>query len=122
MTEKDPKVGRWRHFRASLARQSRGRGKDTIAIAVLTVIAIVMTLWIFTQQKASLPSWAPVVGEDFAHLTAEFSDAQAVTPGQGQAVVIAGIQVGRISSVELDDGRAVVGLELIHPNAAFCLL
>jgi phospholipid/cholesterol/gamma-HCH transport system substrate-binding protein len=128
VSEKDPKVSRWRHFRASLSRQARGRGKDTIAIAVLTVAAIVMTLWIFTQQKASLPSWAPLVGEDFAHLTAEFSNAQAVTPGQGQAVVIAGIQVGRISSVELEEGHAVVGmdvepkyLELIHRNANLLL-
>jgi phospholipid/cholesterol/gamma-HCH transport system substrate-binding protein len=128
MTEPTPKVSRWKHFRASLSRQSRGRGKDTIAIVILTVAAIVMTLWIFTQQKASLPSWAPLVGEDFAHLTADFSNAQAVTPGQGQAVVIAGIQVGKISSVELEDGHAVVGLdvdpkylELIHPNATLLL-
>ncbi|HEU4906692.1 MAG TPA: MlaD family protein [Solirubrobacterales bacterium] len=128
MTERDPNVSRWQHFRASLARQSRGRGKDPIAIAILTTVAIVMTLWIFTQQKASLPSWAPFVGEDFATLTAEFSNAQAVTPGQGQAVVIAGIQVGRISSVELEDGHAVVGLDvdpdylkLIHPDASLLL-
>ena len=128
MTEKDPKVSRIRHFRASLSRQSRGRGKDTIAIVILTVLAIVMTLWIFTQQKASLPSWAPLVGEDFAHLTADFSSAQAVTPGQGQAVVIAGIQVGKISSVDLEDGHAVVGmdiepkyLQIIHPNATLLL-
>ena len=87
-----------------------------------------MTLWIFTQQKASLPSWAPFVGEDFVHLTADFSDAQAVTPGQGQAVVIAGIQVGKINSVDLEDGHAVVGmdiepkyLELIHPDATLLL-
>lgn len=128
MSEETPKVGRWRHFRASLSRQGRGRGKDSIAIVVLTVAAIVMTLWIFTQQKASLPSWAPLVGEDFAHLTADFSSAQAVTPGQGQAVVIAGIQVGKISSVDLEDGHAVVGmdiepkyLQLIHPNATLLL-
>jgi phospholipid/cholesterol/gamma-HCH transport system substrate-binding protein len=128
MSEQTPKVGRWRHLRASLARQSRGRGKDTIAIAVLTTIAIVMTLWIFTQQKASLPSWAPFVGEDFINLTADFSNAQAVTPGQGQAVVIAGIQVGKISSVDLEDGHAVVGMdiepkyiELIHPDATLLL-
>lgn len=128
MTDREPKVSRWRHFRASLSRQSRGRGKDTIAIAILTVVAIVMTLWIFTQQKASLPSWAPLVGEDFAHLTADFSNAQAVTPGQGQAVVIAGIQVGKISSVDLEDGHAVVGmdvepkyLKLIHPDATLLL-
>lgn len=128
MTEQTPKVSRWRHFRTSLARQSRGRGKDSIAIAVLTVAAITMTLWIFTQQKASLPSWAPFVGEDFAQLTADFSNAQAVTPGQGQAVVIAGIQVGKISSVDLEEGHAVVGmdiepkyLELIHPDATLLL-
>jgi phospholipid/cholesterol/gamma-HCH transport system substrate-binding protein len=128
MTERDPNVSRWRHFRTSLSRQSRGRGKDTIAIVVLSLIAIVMTLWIFTQQKASLPSWAPLVGEDFVHLTADFSNAQAVTPGQGQAVVIAGIQVGKISSVDLEDGHAVVGMDiepkyidLIHPDANLLL-
>ena len=116
------------HFRAALARQARGRGKDTIAIVVLTLTAIVMTLWIFTQQKASLPSWAPLVGEDFVHSTADFSNAQAVTPGQGQAVVIAGIQVGKIYSVDLEDGHAVVGMEiepkylkLIHPDATLLL-
>lgn len=121
-------VGRWGRFRASLSRQARGRGKDTIAIAILAVAAIAMTLWIFTQQKATLPSWAPFVGEDFVHLTAEFSDAQAVTPGQGQAVVIAGIQVGKITSVDLEDGHAVVGMDvepeyqdLIHPDATLLL-
>lgn len=128
MSGREQGVSRLKHFRASLSRQARGRGKDTIAIIVLTLIAIVMTLWIFTQQKASLPSWAPLVGEDFAHLTADFSNAQAVTPGQGQAVVIAGIQVGKISSVDLEEGHAVVGmdvepkyLKLIHPDASLLL-
>jgi phospholipid/cholesterol/gamma-HCH transport system substrate-binding protein len=128
MTEREPGASRWKHFRAALSRQARGRGKDTIAIVLLTVIAIAMTLWIFTQQKAALPSWAPFVGEDFAPLTADFSNAQAVTPGQGQAVVIAGIQVGKISSVDLEDGHAVVGmdvepkyLKLIHPDATLLL-
>ncbi len=121
-------MSRWTHFRASLSRQSRGRGKDTIAIAVLAALGIVMTLWIFTQQKASLPSWAPLVGEDFAHVTGEFTTAQAVTPGQGQAVDIAGIQVGKVTSVALEDGHAVVGMDiepqymkLIHPDATLLL-
>jgi phospholipid/cholesterol/gamma-HCH transport system substrate-binding protein len=128
MTEREPHVSRWRHFRASLARQSRGRGKDTIAIAVLALAGIVMTLWIFTQQNASLPAWVPFAGEEFEHVTADFSDAQAVTPGQGQAVVIAGIQVGKIDSVDLEGGHAVVGMEiepkymqLIHPDATLLL-
>ena len=121
-------MSRWSYFRSSLTRQARGRSKDTIAIIVLIAIGIVMTLWIFTQQKASLPSWVPVVGEEFAHVTGEFTTAQAVTPGQGQAVDIAGIQIGKVTSVDLEDGHAVVGmdiepkyLELIHPDASLLL-
>ncbi|MGH2975829.1 MAG: MlaD family protein [Solirubrobacterales bacterium] len=121
-------MSRWSHFRASLSRQSRGRSKDTIAIAVLAALGIVMTLWIFTQQKASLPSWVPFVGEEFVQISGEFSTAQAVTPGQGQAVDVAGIQIGKVTSVDLEDGHAVVGmeiepkyLELIHPDATLLL-
>ncbi|HKT84075.1 MAG TPA: MlaD family protein, partial [Solirubrobacterales bacterium] len=121
-------MSRWSHFRSGLSRQARGRSKDTIAIFVLIAVGVVMTLWIFTQQKASLPSWVPVVGEEFAHVTGEFTTAQAVTPGQGQAVDIAGIQIGKVTSVDLEDGHAVVGmdiepkyLELIHPNATLLL-
>jgi phospholipid/cholesterol/gamma-HCH transport system substrate-binding protein len=121
-------VNRWTHFRAWLSRQARGHRKDTIAIVVLAVAGIVMMLGIFTQQKASLPSWLPVVGEEFDHISAQFSTAQAVTPGQGQAVDIAGIQVGKVTSVDLEDGHAVVGMDiepkymkLIHPDASFLL-
>jgi phospholipid/cholesterol/gamma-HCH transport system substrate-binding protein len=128
MSPQAPVTSRWRRFRASLGRQARGRGKDTIAIAVLTVAAVVLTLWIFTQQKAALPSWTPLVGESFAHLTGEFTSAQAVTPGQGQAVDIAGVQVGQVASVDLEEGHAVVGmnvqpkyLKLIHPDATLLL-
>jgi phospholipid/cholesterol/gamma-HCH transport system substrate-binding protein len=121
-------MSRWTTFRASLSRQSRGRSKDTIAIIVLAAVGVVMTLWIFTQQKASLPNWVPVVGEEFDHITGDFTTAQAVTPGQGQAVDIAGIQIGKVTSVDLEDGHAVVGMdiepkymELIHPNANLLL-
>jgi phospholipid/cholesterol/gamma-HCH transport system substrate-binding protein len=128
MTERSPETSRWRHFITSLRRQARGRGKDTIAIVVLALAGIVMMLGIFIQQKASLPSWIPFVGEEFAHITGEFTTAQAVTPGQGQAVDIAGIQVGKVTSVELVDGHAVVGMDiepkymqLIHHNASLLL-
>jgi phospholipid/cholesterol/gamma-HCH transport system substrate-binding protein len=128
VSEQAPKVNRWRHFRAWLSRQARGHRKDTVAIIVLAVAGIVMMLGIFTQQKASLPSWLPVVGEEFEHITAEFSTAQAVTPGQGQSVDIAGIQIGKVTSVDLEDGHAVVGMDivpeymkLIHPDASFLL-
>lgn len=128
MTGPESGVGRWTHFRAWLSRQARGHRKDTIAIFVLAVAGIAMMLGIFTQQKASLPAWLPVVGEEFDHISAEFSTAQAVTPGQGQAVDIAGIQIGKVVSVDLENGHAVVGMdiepkymELIHPDASFLL-
>lgn len=128
MSEPTGKVSRWTHFRAWLSRQARGHRKDTIAIVVLAIAGIAMMLGIFTQQKASLPAWLPVVGEEFDHISAEFSTAQAVTPGQGQQVVVAGIQIGKVTSVDLEDGHAVVGMDiepeymqLIHPNAKFQL-
>jgi phospholipid/cholesterol/gamma-HCH transport system substrate-binding protein len=128
MSGREPGVSRWTHFRAWLSRQVRGRRKDTIAIFVLAIAGIVMMLGIFTQQKAALPGWLPVVGEEFDNITAEFATAQAVTAGQGQSVNIAGIEVGKVESVELEEGHAVVGMkiepeymELIHPNAEFLL-
>jgi phospholipid/cholesterol/gamma-HCH transport system substrate-binding protein len=128
MSEPVEKTSRSKHFRAWLSRQARGHRKDTIAIVVLAIAGLVMMLGIFTQQKASLPSWLPVVGEEFEHISAQFSTAQAVTPGQGQSVDIAGVQIGKVASVDLEDGHAVVGMdiepkymELIHPNATFLL-
>jgi phospholipid/cholesterol/gamma-HCH transport system substrate-binding protein len=119
---------RWRRFRNSLSRQSRGRSKDTAAIVVMVLLGLTVGLFIFTQQKASLPSWVPFVGEEFVHITGEFETAQAVAPGQGQAVDIAGIQVGKITSVALEEGHAVVGMdiepkymELIHPDATLLM-
>ena len=128
MTENSTQTSRFKHFRSSLARQARGRGKDTIAIAILALLGIAMMLGIFVEQKAALPSWLPFVGESVDHITADLSMAKAVTPGQGQAVDIAGIQVGKVSSVNLEDGHAVVGMaiepkymQIIHPDASVLL-
>jgi phospholipid/cholesterol/gamma-HCH transport system substrate-binding protein len=121
-------ASRFKHSWEWLTRQARGRRKDTLAIIVLTLAGIVMMLGIFTQQNASLPSWLPLVGEEFEHISAQFSSAQAVTPGQGQAVDVAGIQIGKVTSVDLENGHAVVGMDiepkymkLIHPDASFLL-
>lgn len=111
-----------------MSRQLRGRLRDMIAVIVLAVLAIAVTLVIFSQQKAALPSWVPVFGQDFYELKAEFLPAQAVTPGQGQAIDIAGVQVGKVGAVELDDGVATVRMDiepeyapLIRGNASLLL-
>ena len=102
--------------------------RDFIAILVLGAIALFTLYVILYNQKAALPSWVPGLGQDFYELRAEFSSAQAVTPGQGQAVDIAGIQVGKVGKVELEDGNAVVRMDvepeyakLIHEDAQLLL-
>ena len=113
------------HWRADPeAADPRSRG-DFLAVCVLVIAALAVTLGILSQQKAALPSWVPFFGQEFFHLEAEFTSAQAVTPGQGQAMVVAGIQVGKIDSVSVEDGHAVVGMDidpkyapLIHPRRA----
>ena len=111
-----------------MSRALRGRTRDLVAVIILIVAGLAATLVIVSQQKASLPSWLPVFGDDFFELKAEFVPAQAVTPGQGQAIDISGIQVGKVGNVNLEDGHAVVRMDiepkyasLIHPDASLLL-
>ena len=61
----------------------------------------------------------PVIGKDFYEFKGEFATAQAVTPGQGQTVNVAGVRSGRSrawtcatarrwSSMQLDEGEVTV--------------
>jgi phospholipid/cholesterol/gamma-HCH transport system substrate-binding protein len=94
---------------------------DFAAIAALVVAAIAVTLYILEHQ----PSF--VFGQSYYTVRAPFATAAAVTPGQGQAVTIAGVQVGQIGGVSLQDGRAVVTMNIykkyqpIYNNATVLL-
>ncbi len=59
----------------------------------------------------------PASATDFYKVKAEFSTAQAVVPGQGQTVDIAGVQVGDIGKVELKNGVAVVSMKIRNKYA-----
>jgi phospholipid/cholesterol/gamma-HCH transport system substrate-binding protein len=91
--------------------------RDFLAILALLVIALVVSAIILANQRLSLPAGVPVLGRDYVEIEAELSSAQAVTPGQGQTVNIAGVEVGEISSVDLEDGRAVVGMRIERDHA-----
>ena len=78
--------------------------RDFIAVAVLMVIALV-TAWIIVQEQRLR---VPVLEERPFELRAEFETAQAVVPGQGQTLRVAGVRVGDVDSVELEDGHGVV--------------
>jgi len=78
------------------------------AIIVLILIAIVVGGYILDNQRFRLP----LVQDKPMRVNVELDTAQAVTPGQGQTVQVAGVEIGDIGSVELKDGRAVVGLDI----------
>jgi phospholipid/cholesterol/gamma-HCH transport system substrate-binding protein len=83
---------------------------DFVAIAVLFAIAIGVTAYVISQQAAR-PT-IPFLEKSPYALKAEFSDAQAVIPGQGQTVRVAGVEVGKIGKVEPKNGVAVVTMNL----------
>ena len=85
---------------------------DFVAIIGLILISAVVAVVILSHQRLVLPGWVPLVGKDFFVIKAEMSTAQAVTPGQGQTVNVAGVQVGEISKVELKEGKAVITLRM----------
>lgn len=91
-----------------MMRAIREHTRDILAIIGLVIAGIVTAFVILANQATALPSWWPILGEDRFEVKARFSSAQAVTPGQGQAVTIAGIKVGDITGVTLDEGVAEV--------------
>lgn len=81
---------------------------EMVALALLFLVAVGVAGYILDNQRLRFP----LVEEKPFTLKAELADAQAVQPGQGQTVRVAGIEIGQIGSVELEDGHAVVELEL----------
>jgi phospholipid/cholesterol/gamma-HCH transport system substrate-binding protein len=84
-----------------------------IAVVTMVVIAAVVGGYILAHENLKLPGWVPVLGRSYYSLKAEFQTAQAVTPGQGQAVTIAGAKIGEIASVNLHDGVAIVSMNVV---------
>jgi phospholipid/cholesterol/gamma-HCH transport system substrate-binding protein len=94
---------------------------DFGAIVTLFAIAVVVSIYILEHQPAFQ------FGQSYYTVKAQFSTAAAVTGGQGQAVTIAGVQVGQVGGVSLQDGRAVVTMNIykryapIYHNATVLL-
>ena len=101
----------------TLGSQLRRRARDFVAILTLIVVAAVVGGYILSQERLTFPSWVPVIGSSFYTLNGEFQTAQAVTPGQGQAVTIAGVKVGEIASVRLSNGLALVTMHIDPADA-----
>ena len=96
---------------------------DFLAILGLVLLSAGVAGYILSHERLRFP-WQ---SKPFP-VNAAFTTAQAVTPGQGQTVRIAGVQVGSIGGVKLENGQAVVRLDidqkykhLIHSDATALL-
>ncbi len=85
--------------------------RDFLAIIALVAIALAVAGYILYHQ----PSFT--LGQSYYTVRAEFASSAAVTPGQGQAVTIAGVQVGLVGGVQLENGRAVVTMDIFKKYA-----
>src|SRR5947209_5950973 len=90
-----------------------------IAVLTMVLIAAVTGGYILAHENLKLPGWVPVLGREYFTLKADFQTAQAVTPGQGQAVTIAGAKIGEIASVNLNQGVARVTMKVTPKYAHF---
>ncbi|CAN5574735.1 hypothetical protein BH10ACT11_BH10ACT11_03100 [soil metagenome] len=111
-----------------MKRAIREHLRDFIAIGGLILLAALTAGVILSQQRLKLPDWVPLLGSERVELKAEITSAQAVTPGQGQTVDMAGIRVGDITKVDLVNGKALVTMQidqkyadLIHTDSSFLL-
>jgi phospholipid/cholesterol/gamma-HCH transport system substrate-binding protein len=95
-----------------MMRQIKKQAPVFVAILFMLVLALGVGGYILSNQRFYLPAWVPLVGTDFYEVEAEFQTAQAVVPGQGQTVNIAGVKVGEVGEVRLEDGRAVVEMQI----------
>src|ERR1700740_1721103 len=93
----------------------------TAFIAVVTMILIAAAVggYILSHENLKVPGLFPFLGKSYYTLKAEMQTAQALTPGQGQAVTIAGAKVGEIQSVDLRNGVAVVTMKITPKYARY---
>jgi phospholipid/cholesterol/gamma-HCH transport system substrate-binding protein len=99
------------HGGRTLRRALRAHRWDFVAIVGLVVLALAVAAYILEHQPAF------TFGQSYYSVRTEFAASAGVTPGQGQAVTIAGVQVGQVGGVELQNGRAVVTMNIYRQYA-----
>lgn len=104
-----------------MRRAIRNHRIDFTAILVLIVLAVLVTGYVLEHQPAFH------LGQSYYEVNADFSEASAVTAGQGQAITIAGVPIGQVGGVTLRNGVAVVRMDIekkyapIYRNATVLL-
>ncbi len=84
---------------------------DFAAVLVLLFLSVLVAGYILSHERLRFP----LIESSPFTLNAAFSTAQAVTPGQGQSVRVSGVQIGDIGAVKLENGLAVVRMDINQP-------
>ena len=103
----------------NLRRESRW----LLPIGVIVIVALGCAAYLLSNQRLPLPF------DDAYRIEAEFSNASAVRPGLGVPVNVAGVKVGQVTGVGLEEGRAVLELRIdpdklarVHEGASVTLV
>ncbi len=91
-----------------MTRAIRKYFRDFLAVLALFVLSLGIGSYILTQQRFRFP----LIQDKPQVIQVELENAQAVTPGQGQTVRVAGVKIGAIGDVQVEDGVAVVDMEI----------
>jgi len=81
---------------------------DFLAILGVAILGVAIAVYLLSQQDFRFP----LVEAKPKQIQLQLENAQAVQPGQGQTVRVAGVEVGRIADVKLHEGVALVTLEM----------
>jgi phospholipid/cholesterol/gamma-HCH transport system substrate-binding protein len=90
----------------SFGRQILRYAPALIAVTVMALLAAGVAFYVLAHQRVRFP-W-----QSRYTVRIELVSAQAITPGQGQTIDVAGVAVGDITDVTLRDGLAVVTGEI----------
>jgi phospholipid/cholesterol/gamma-HCH transport system substrate-binding protein len=86
--------------------QIRRYGRHFIALMALVVVGGACGFFILLNQRLPNPF------QHYYSLNAAFPSAAAVVPGLGEPVNVAGVRVGQISAVTLQQGQAVIHMQI----------
>ena len=111
-----------------ILRDIRRQARSLVLLAGVIVFGLAVGVYLVVHQRIVWPTWVPFAGKQEFVLKAQVSAVAGVLPGQGQAVTIAGVDVGEIDGVTLTNGVPVVSMEIspqyasrIYSNATVLL-
>jgi phospholipid/cholesterol/gamma-HCH transport system substrate-binding protein len=82
--------------------------RDFVATLGMVAVAAGVAGYILAHQRVRFP----LIEEKPFQVWVELENARGVAPGQGQTVRVAGMRVGDVGKVELEDGKALVRMDL----------